>query len=122
MNKSDERGINNMSVRRIPGLLLDPEDYERQTGFKLETFDEFQRRVENIPNKEPGRQRIPRAIKAAVWAKTDGFCWYCGCVLNPFKNFHIDHRIPLSQGGTDDIPNLFPSCDRCNLSKGRSKQ
>lgn len=122
MTKSDERGIINTDVRRIPGLLLDAEDYERQTGFPLETFDEFQRRVENTLVKEPSRQRIPRAIKAAVWAKTNGFCWYCGCVLNPFTNFQIDHRIPLSQGGTDDILNLFPSCARCNKSKGRSNQ
>lgn len=31
---------------------------------------------------------------------------------------HIDHVIPRSRGGTDDMDNLAVSCAPCNLSKG----
>jgi len=31
---------------------------------------------------------------------------------------HVDHVIPRSRGGSDDIDNLVPACARCNLSKG----
>jgi 5-methylcytosine-specific restriction endonuclease McrA len=35
------------------------------------------------------------------------------------KSLHIDHVVPLSKGGDDDVKNLCLSCDECNLSKGR---
>ena len=31
--------------------------------------------------------------------------------------FHIDHVIPTSKGGTDDFDNLALACVSCNLSK-----
>lgn len=43
-------------------------------------------------------------------------CWWCGCALE--AKFEIDHRIPLSQGGTHDPGNLCVSCANCNRSKG----
>ena len=44
-------------------------------------------------------------------------CAYTGvdiseCIL------HVDHIIPLSKGGTNDIWNICPSCKDANLSKG----
>lgn len=39
-------------------------------------------------------------------------CYICG------GNFdHVDHVIPLSKGGVDDVYNLMPACKSCNLSK-----
>ncbi len=64
------------------------------------------------------RHRLYRATKAKVWAKTDGNCWYCGAPTNPFRNFEVDHFIPLAKGGTDDDSNLVPACSRCNGRKG----
>lgn len=44
-----------------------------------------------------------------------GLCWWCG---EPLKDdFHIDHRVPLSRGGTNDLGNLCCTCPHCNLSK-----
>lgn len=31
---------------------------------------------------------------------------------------HIDHRVPVSRGGTNDLENLQLLCSACNLSKG----
>lgn len=42
-------------------------------------------------------------------------CWWCGEVLN--ADYHVDHRFPLSRGGTDDPSNLVLTCPRCNLRK-----
>lgn len=64
------------------------------------------------------RQRLDRATKAKVWAKTDGNCWYCGTATNPFRNFEVDHFIPIARGGTDEDNNLVPACSRCNGRKG----
>ena len=41
-------------------------------------------------------------------------CYYCGCD----GNMQIEHRIPLSRGGTHWPANIVPACERCNKSKG----
>ena len=48
----------------------------------------------------------------------DGFkCVYCG--TSPRENeIHIDHKIPLCKGGTNNDDNLVASCMECNLGKG----
>lgn len=42
-------------------------------------------------------------------------CWWCG--KNVGDNYHVDHRIPLSRGGSNAPENLCISCPECNLSK-----
>lgn len=42
-------------------------------------------------------------------------CFYCGKDIS--KKMHIDHFIPLSRGGSDDISNIVLACPHCNLSK-----
>lgn len=37
---------------------------------------------------------------------------------NDFHLMTIDHVIPKSRGGSNDIDNLVPCCDRCNTKKG----
>lgn len=41
-------------------------------------------------------------------------CWYCG---KPMQLWHIDHRIPLSRGGSNAPGNLCLACPECNTSK-----
>lgn len=41
-------------------------------------------------------------------------CYYCG---DSESGLHIEHRIPLSRGGSNWPANLVPSCPTCNLSK-----
>ena len=53
--------------------------------------------------------------------KSKGHCWYCGYKFEDvghFINQHIDHQIPKSRGGTNDISNLVHACAKCNKSKG----
>lgn len=56
-------------------------------------------------------------IRAVIWDKTDGRCWYCGKQINPFREFAIDHVIPQSKGGPDTFDNLVPACRLCNGRK-----
>ena len=45
-------------------------------------------------------------------------CQYCGGVAT-----HVDHVIPVCQGGTSDPDNLVAACQRCNLKKsGKTPQ
>lgn len=51
----------------------------------------------------------------AIYKQQKGKCWWCGKSVK--KEWHIDHRIPLSKGGTNDASNLVISCPKCNLRK-----
>lgn len=51
-----------------------------------------------------------------MFTSQSGRCWYCECDLNE-SGFHIDHRIPISRGGTNWPSNLVLACPKCNLSK-----
>lgn len=57
-------------------------------------------------------------LKSFIWDKSNGICIYCGGKLHPFSDFSIDHFIPYSKKGSDNIDNLFPCCLSCNLIKG----
>lgn len=43
-------------------------------------------------------------------------CYLCGCQLSE-KTVTIDHRIPISRGGSNWPANLAPACLNCNASK-----
>lgn len=43
-------------------------------------------------------------------------CAYCRRSIK--KKRHIDHRVPLKLGGSNDPSNLQALCPKCNLSKG----
>lgn len=49
-------------------------------------------------------------------AKSKGRCYYCGDPLN--GQYHIEHRIPVSRGGTSGKENLVIACPPCNRGKG----
>ena len=55
--------------------------------------------------------------RAQVWAKTNGYCWYCGKLMNPWSDFTVDHMDPRKQGGGDELSNLVPCCKSCNSQK-----
>ena len=59
-------------------------------------------------------------IKSKIFFKTNGYCAYCGGGLDPFIHWEVEHVVPRSRGGTDEISNLVPSCRWCNRRK-RSK-
>lgn len=55
-------------------------------------------------------------------------CEYCGRRMthsdpSPYgRRPSADHRIPLSQGGTNEVSNLAACCWRCNLMKGTATE
>jgi 5-methylcytosine-specific restriction endonuclease McrA len=72
------------------------------------------RKVVDI-NRPPKERKIPK--RALVFQKNDGRCFYCHDELKIEGGWHLEHMIPISRGGSDDLDNLVPSCQTCNLSK-----
>jgi len=45
-----------------------------------------------------------------------GLCFYCGVAL---ERYHVEHKTPLSRGGSNAPDNIVCACPACNLRKGR---
>ena len=56
------------------------------------------------------------ATKKMILDKCNAHCCHCGKGLTT-KTMTIDHFIPISKGGSNDIENLFALCEDCNFSK-----
>lgn len=60
---------------------------------------------------------VRKSIRFEVFKRDSFTCQYCGR-QTPQTILEIDHIIPKSKGGTDDINNLITSCFDCNRGKG----
>lgn len=54
--------------------------------------------------------------RARIWVRDEGQCHLCGSQTSP-DDFHMDHLLPRSRGGTDHRDNLRVACPRCNIRK-----
>jgi 5-methylcytosine-specific restriction endonuclease McrA len=52
----------------------------------------------------------------AQYKSQKGRCWYCGKKVG--DKYEVDHRVPLSRGGSNAPENLVIACQFCNRSKG----
>lgn len=52
-----------------------------------------------------------------IWDGSGGFCGICGEPVVPTEEWHIDHIIPLSRGGSDTYCNVQVSHPLCNWKK-----
>ena len=67
--------------------------------------------------RQPSRHAISKQLRFEV-LKRDGFrCRLCGAVASQNTQLQLDHKIPVSRGGTNDPANLQTLCQACNLGK-----
>lgn len=68
------------------------------------------------PLAAPKRKKIGKRLRFEI-LKRDGFrCRYCGAT--PVTSLlHVDHVVPVAEGGTNDPANLVAACSGCNLGK-----
>ena len=66
----------------------------------------------------PKRKAISKGLRFDIF-KRDGFtCQYCG-EQPPGVVLHIDHILPVVEGGNNRDANLVTSCAACNMGKGQ---
>jgi 5-methylcytosine-specific restriction endonuclease McrA len=64
--------------------------------------------------------RVRRAITPELRVRIirrDKKCRYCQTTVGPWE---IDHKVPISLGGSNRLSNLVLSCAECNRRKGAS--
>lgn len=105
------------------------ECYRRYREANAEKLREYLRRYRQTPRGKEvqhAKSHRRRALKAdapiglpfdeaAQLKRQKSRCYYCGDKLT---EYHIDHVIPLSRGGSDGAENKVLACPTCNRSKG----
>jgi 5-methylcytosine-specific restriction endonuclease McrA len=123
-------------VGLITLYVVDGERYFHLRKFEdHQTLNPKREAPSKIPNPATSTKR--RCLKKSTWERiwtewenSDKRCPVCGKqsifipgignVIDGYINLHIDHKLPISKGGTNDDENLRIICAKCNLSKGNS--
>ena len=74
-------------------------------------------KIEFSVKKKIKRKKYSYDVKKLLYINAGGKCEICGKKIL-LKDISLDHRIPLSKGGEDDVTNLACTCDTCNKMKG----
>ncbi len=103
--------VNDRSYRR-------PECYpagtQRETAIKRDAdWKESKRQRRNAKARE---RYTARKFRDQVLERDNHRCVYCRAELKT-EAAHIDHRVPLKDGGSQDIDNLQATCSKCNRRK-----
>lgn len=87
---------------------------------KWRTDPDFRKRVMARSHRYRKTVRDPRNFTAAdvdrIYKAQKGCCYYCGIQVG--DTYHIDHKIPLDQRGSNSPENIVVACPPCNLKKG----
>ena len=69
-----------------------------------------------LSSSQPNRSKISHRKKKEVFSRDAHRCVRCGSD----QNLTIDHKIPRTAGGGNELENLQLLCLRCNQQKGSS--
>jgi 5-methylcytosine-specific restriction endonuclease McrA len=73
-------------------------------------------RYRRIIKSKQYKKTLPKGIRHEVLKRDDFRCVECGAT-NKQTPLQIDHILPISKGGTDELDNLRTLCNICNISK-----
>lgn len=62
------------------------------------------------------RKPISKKLRFEIFKRDEFVCQYCGS-HPPAVILHVDHIVPVKDGGDNDMDNLITSCSSCNLGK-----
>ncbi|WP_299991227.1 HNH endonuclease [uncultured Pontibacter sp.] len=78
-------------------------------------FNPKQKPVQKSTNKR--RVSISKKLRFEIFERDSYTCQYCGRNKSDGIKLNLDHKIPISVGGTDSYSNLVTSCEDCNQGK-----
>jgi 5-methylcytosine-specific restriction endonuclease McrA len=122
LNHNAERLTSNGSCvecHRINAARRSEEDQEIKDSIVLYRRDQAELYKSHVRNR---RHKLKTSIGShdatdieRLWDKQKGRCTYCSVMLA--DGYHVDHRMPISLGGSNGPENLQLTCQPCNLKK-----
>lgn len=88
------------------------EAYRKQNALSYRVYSSNRRAKIKGNGGSHSKEDISRIIELQK-----GCCAICKCSLD---DYHVDHIIPISKGGSNDSHNIQITCQACNLSKSDS--
>jgi 5-methylcytosine-specific restriction endonuclease McrA len=89
---------------------------DRESSGHLETTSTRRLKGRKGWSRQWARQR--RAWQSVMVSGVVVECPWCHDRVDPYQPWHLDHLIPVTAGGTDDVLNLHPMHPACNRAKG----
>ena len=112
INKSLKQGINFIAIAERP---LRPENWPNLFDRNLMLLlDE----LNSTSSKRTRRKGISPNTRFEILKRDKYKCQICGKNQKHGVTLHIDHRIAVANGGTNNVENLWVLCSPCNLGKG----
>ena len=118
--------------RRWIGIDIDPvaETVTRDRLFDVSGLDQMAEYEDDdtfmqVRKNPPNRTDIPKIsntkMRLSLWNKQAHKCAnpYCSSDVLRAEDLELDHVIPKSRGGADDVMNRIGLCGNCNRRKGR---
>lgn len=86
-------------------------DYQDGKISKQQLYERYRPRTE--------RTTLPLKVRYLVLKRDGERCVKCGASTkaDPAVTLEVDHIVPASKGGSDDVDNLQTLCSRCNQGK-----
>lgn len=63
------------------------------------------------------REAFSKSKRFMIFKRDSYRCQICGSTQEGGAKLHVDHRIPLAKGGSNEDENLWTLCEACNLGK-----
>lgn len=82
----------------------------------------FRKQKEREPKAKKKRDPIPVSLRNKVLHRDGYTCQDCGATRGDGAVLHLDHKVPVVDGGRTCEQNLQVLCEKCNLGKKRSRR
>lgn len=93
-------------------------DHQRQLGdIRIKAIKIILLHNKATKTKKRKRTHIPKGMRHEVFKRDNYTCCECGARKDDGARLHVDHIIPVSKGGSDELDNLQTLCSDCNLNK-----
>ena len=70
-----------------------------------------------VPPITTPREAISKPRRFQILKRDNYRCQLCGKSADDGVRLHVDHRVPLAKGGSNEDDNLWTLCEPCNLGK-----
>ena len=100
--------------------------YKKESTYKYQELIDLKRKVDIeqerlnsvTEQKRLERQKLTPKVRYKILKRDNYSCNLCGRTATSNVVLHVDHKIPIANGGKTVESNLWVLCEECNLGKG----